>query len=117
MDGEGFSVPVLWDDRGEVANAFNVGIFSNFLNYQGFQFRLGDTRRSKTCLVKVVVASSTNASSLPPVPLTRSAVWGPVSTYVFLQRLSPKVKPLLPPSREIALASCFTLAFLSTDEL
>ena len=39
MDGEGSRVPVLWDDRGEVAKAFDVGIFSNFYNLEGFQFR------------------------------------------------------------------------------
>ena len=39
MDGEGSRVPVLWDDRGEVAKAFDVGIFSNFCNLEGFQFR------------------------------------------------------------------------------
>ena len=39
MDGEGSRVPVLWDDRGEVAKAFDVGIFSNFCKLEGFQFR------------------------------------------------------------------------------
>ena len=32
LDGEGSRVTVLWDDRGEVAKAFDVGIFSNFCN-------------------------------------------------------------------------------------
>ena len=41
MDGEGSRIPVLWDDRGEVANTFDVDIFSNFSNLEGFQFRLG----------------------------------------------------------------------------
>ena len=39
MDGEGSRVPVLWDDRGDVAKAFDVGIFSDFFNLEGFQFR------------------------------------------------------------------------------
>ena len=39
MDGEGSRVPVLWDDRGEVAKAVDVAIFSNFCNLEGFQFR------------------------------------------------------------------------------
>ena len=51
---------------------------------------------------------------IPPVPRTCSAVWVPVGTYVLLQRLPPKVKPFLYLPRETALASCFTLAFLST---
>ena len=33
---EGSRVPVLRDDRGEVAKAFDVGIFSNFCNLEGF---------------------------------------------------------------------------------
>ena len=41
MGGEGSRVPALWDDRGEVAKAFDVGIFSNFCNLEGFQFRQG----------------------------------------------------------------------------
>ena len=61
--------------------------------------------------MKVTVASSTNVSSLPSVPRTRSAVWGSGGTYVLLQRLPPKGKPLLPLPRETALASSFTLAF------
>ena len=39
MHGKGSRVPVPWDDRGEVAKAFDVGIFSNFCNLGGFQFR------------------------------------------------------------------------------
>ena len=35
MDGEGSRVPVVWDDRGEVAKAFDVGIFSDFYNLLG----------------------------------------------------------------------------------
>ena len=70
--------------------------------------------RCLTCLVKVTVAFSTNVSSLPPVPRTRNAAWVPVDTYVLLQRSTPKVKHFLPLPRETALASSFTLAFLST---
>ena len=39
MDGKGSRVVVLWDDCGEVAKAFDVGIFSNFRKLEGFQFR------------------------------------------------------------------------------
>ena len=39
MDGEGSRVPVLWDNRVQVAKTFDVGVFSNFRNLEGFQFR------------------------------------------------------------------------------
>ena len=113
MDGEGSRVPILWDDRGKVAKAFDVGIFSNFRNLESFQFRQGG-HPVLDVLSEGDRRSSTNVSSLPPVPRTRSAAGVPVGTYVLLQRLSPKVKPFLPLPRETALASSFTLAFLST---
>ena len=42
MDGEGSRVPILRDDRGKVAKAFDVGILSNFRNLEGSQFRQGE---------------------------------------------------------------------------
>ena len=39
MDRERSGLPILWDDRGKVAKAFDVGIFSNFRNLGGFRFR------------------------------------------------------------------------------
>ena len=41
MYGEGSRVPILWNDRGKVAKAFDVGILSNSRNLEGFQFRQG----------------------------------------------------------------------------
>ena len=43
MDEERSRVPILWDDRGKVAKAFDVGIFSNFRNLEDFRFRQGWT--------------------------------------------------------------------------
>ena len=114
MNGKGSRVPVLWDDRGEVAKAFDVGIFSNFCNLEGFQFRQsghpvlkdvlseGDRRFLYECVLLTI---------RPMQAQRRVGTGGHV-------RLSPavvtKVKPFLPLPRETALASCFTLAFLST---
>ena len=112
MDGEGSRVPVLWDDRGEVAKAFDVGIFSDFCNL--FQFR-----QSGHPVLEDVLSEGDRRFLYERVLLTvrptqaqrRVGTGGHV-------RLAPavvtKVKPFLPLPRETALASCFTLAFLST---
>ena len=77
MDGEGSKVPVLWDDRGEVAKAFDVGIFSNFCNLEGFQFRQSGHPVLEDVLSEGDRRYYTNVSSLPSVPRRRSAVWVP----------------------------------------
>ena len=113
MDEEGSRVTVLWDDRGEVTNAFDVGIFSNFRNLEGFQFRLGRHPVLDDVLSEgdrrffhervLVTARSTHAQRrvgpggnvrLAPAVVTKG------STFPFLA---------LP--RETALASYFALAF------
>ena len=114
MDGEGSRVPVLWDDRGEVANAFEVGIFSNFCNLESFQFRQSGHR-----VLEDVLSEGDRRFLYERVLLTvrptqaqrRVGTGGHV-------RLAPafftKVKPFLPLPRETALASCSTLTFLPT---
>ena len=88
MDGEGSRVPVLWDDRGEVAKAFDAVSSPTSAILRAFSSDRVDTQCLRTCLVRVTVAFYTKASSLPSVPRRRSAVWVPVGTYVLLQRLS-----------------------------
>ena len=114
MDGEGSRVPVLWDDRGQVAKAFDVVIFSNSCNLEGFQFK-----QSGHQVLEDVLSGGERPFFHERVLLTvrptqaqrRVGTGGHV-------RLAPvfvtKVKPFLPLPRETALASCFTLAFLST---
>ena len=105
MDGEGSKVPVLWADRGEVAKAFDVGIFSNFRNLEGFQFR-----RSGHPVLEDVLSEGDRRFFHGRVLLTvrpthaqrRVGTGGHV-------RLAPavviKVKPFLPLPQETALAS------------
>ena len=114
MDGEGSRVPVLWDDRGEVAKAFDVGIFSNFCNLEGFQFR-----QSRHPVLEDVLSEGDRRFLYERVLLTARPTQAQrrVGTGGHV-RLAPavvtKVKPFLPLPREIALASYFTVAFLST---
>ena len=74
MDGEGSRVPVLWDDRGEVAKAFDVGIFSDLCNLEGFQFRQSGHPVLEDVLSEGDRRFYKNMSSLPSVPRRRSAV-------------------------------------------
>ena len=114
MDGEGSRVPVLWDDRGEEANAFDVGIFSNFCNLESFQFR-----QSEHPVLEDVLSEGDRRflyeRVLLSVRLTQTQRRVGTGGHV---RLAPavvtKVKTFLPLPRETALASCFTLAFLFT---
>ena len=114
MDGEGSRVPVLWDDRGEVAKALDVGIFSNFCNLEGFQLRqsghpvLEDVPSEGNCRFLY-------ERLLLTVRLTQAQRRVGTGGHV---RLAPavatKVKSFLPLPQETALVSCFILAFVST---
>ena len=114
MYGEGPRVPVLWDDRGEVAKAFEVGIFSNFCNLESFQFRQSGHRVLEDVLSeggRRFLYERVLVTVRPTQAQRRVGTGGHV-------RLAPafvtKVKPFLPLPRETALASCSTLAFLPT---
>ena len=115
MDGDGSRVPVLWDDRGEVAKAFDVGIFSHFCNSEGFQFR-----QSGHPVLEDVLSEGDRRFLYERVLLTARPMQAQrrVGTGGHV-RLAPavvtKVKYFLPLPRETALASCFTLSFLSTE--
>ena len=111
MDGEGSRVPFLWVDRGEVRKTFDVGIFSNFCNLEGFQFK-----QSGHPVLEDVLSERDRCFFHERVLLTvrptqaqrRVGTGGDV-------RLAPavvtKVKPFLPLPRETTLASCLILAF------
>ena len=114
MDGGGSRVPALWGDRGEVAKAFDVDIFYNFCNLEGFQ-----SRQSGHPVPEDVLMEGDHRFSHEGVLLTVRPTQAQrrVSTGGHV-RLAPavvsKVKSFLPLSRETTLASCFNLGFLST---
>ena len=114
MDEEGSRVRVLWDNRGEVAKAFDVGIFSDFCNLEGFQFT-----SSGHPVLENVYSEGDRRFLYERVLLTVRPTQAQrhVGTGGHV-RLAPavvtKVKPFLPLPRETALASCFTLSFSPT---
>ena len=106
MDGKASRVPVLWDDRCEVAKAFDVGIFSDFCNLEGVQFR-----QSGHPVLEDVLSEGDRRFLYERVLLTvrPTQVQRRVGTGGHV-RLAPAVvtkgKPFFPLPRETALASC-----------